>query len=125
VIFLATWDIGTQTFRLSGKSLQFWMGREWLDVWKVQIVENRKDLALEVNPVTRNVRVVRRGKRQEPGTSRLTTDLDIVFFDLENGKTVAMELNEEINKMIRELCERGVKWSKGKDVSRITPFREL
>jgi len=121
---LATWDIGTQTFRLSGKSLQFWMGREWLDVWNLKIIENRKDLALEINPLKGNVKLIRRSERQEPGTSRLITDLDIVFFDLENGKTVAMELTEEINKMIRELCERGVKWSKGKDVSRITPFRE-
>jgi len=117
-------SLATSTFRMVGKNLQYlWSTREWLDVWEIRVIENHGDLAIDFNSKSRLGKVCSRTEPVKEGHSRLTTDLDIVMFDLENGKRLFLELSEEVNAILRSLRLTGVKYSKGRDVERSTPDR--
>jgi len=117
-------EVGYSSFRVRGKHVDVLFGREWLNIWKIIIVENNKDLALDVDVKNDSIKVVKRNSPQIEGTSRYISNNDFVLFNLENGKTLTIELTSHVNTMLKELAKHGVKWNKGSNVERNTPFKE-
>ena len=119
---MSTWDIGTQTFRLISNRLEYFSAGEWLDVWQIKIFENRKDTSIDVDGVKKTVQLVKREEGVLEGHSRLVTDKDIIFFELENGRSVVLEFCDELKSMIRMVVQRGVKIEKGADIRNAAPW---
>lgn len=116
-------EIGISTFRVSGRKVEVLYGRQWLEVWKITIIENHRDLAVDVDLKRSTVHVTRRAKPQPEGMGRYVTDNDLVLFDLENGQVLTLELTPTINRMLKVLVENGVPYERGPSVTREVPYK--
>ena len=97
------------SFRLSGTKLETLYQSRWLEVWKIGIVQNNKDLAIDYDKQKQITTVTTRDKHRLNGINRMVFDEDIVLFDLENGKSLVMAMTSEVKKMLTLLRKRGVR----------------
>jgi len=97
------------SFRLTGTKLETLYQSQWLEVWKIGIVQNNKDLAIDYDKQKQITTVTTRDKHRLNGINRMVFDEDIVMFDLENGRSLVMAMTSEVKKMLTLLRKRGVR----------------
>ena len=97
------------SFRITGAKLETLYQSRWLEVWKIGIVQNNKDLAIDYDKQKQITTVTTRDKHRLNGINRMVFDEDIVLFDLENGKSLVMAMTSEVKKMLTLLRKRGVR----------------
>lgn len=101
-------SIQSTSFRLTGTKLETLYKLQWLEVWKITIVQNNKDLAIDFDKQDGKVTITTRDKPRLNGIDRMILDEDIVMFELENGKTIILPMVDEVKKMLTLLRLRGV-----------------
>lgn len=109
----------SSSFRVVGKRVYYLFNREWLQIWKMQVVENRGDIAIDFlyDSSGGKINITTKDKPVEQGWSRHLPHNDVLTFDLENGKTVTIEMTPPMFDMVRELLRRGLGGEIGVDCS--------
>ena len=102
-----TIEVGTSLFRVRGKICELMCRGEWLQIWKITIIQNNNDLAIDVDCEKKTVNIVKRDTPVPKGVTRTITDDDIVVFDLENGEILSMPITSATKKLLKTLWQHG------------------